>query len=292
MRIRRERRRRIASTAIPAAAVLASVLAVVVVALATSGSIPLPWNPNRHGAHVLRFTIRSRLVHATLPEVAVISAGNTRRARPLLVFLHGRGAGGEYSILSSEMFGALAAQGRSAPDVVFPNGGVASYWHDRGSGAWASYVVHEVIPAAIRRLHADPHRVAIGGLSMGGFGALDIARQYPERFCAVGADSAALWFRASDTAPGAFDDAADFARHDLIALARGQTPYGRTPLWLDVGTDDPFRATDTALARELRARRVNVEFHVWPGGHDGDYWRAHWQRYMAFYAAQLRRCRR
>lgn len=32
------------------------------------------------------------------------------------------------------------------------------------------------IPQAIKRLHADPRRVAIGKISMGGFGAYSIAR--------------------------------------------------------------------------------------------------------------------
>jgi len=54
---------------------------------------------------------------------------------------------------------------------------------------------------------------------MGGFGALDLARLAPSRFCAVGAHSAALWFSGGETPAGAFDDAADFERHDLIRFA-------------------------------------------------------------------------
>ena len=79
-------------------------------------------------------------------------------------------------------------------------------------------------PAGDLRLHADPRRVAIGGISMGGFGAYDLARLRPQRFCAVGGHSAALWLRGGDSAAGAFDDAADFARHDVVALARGARP--------------------------------------------------------------------
>ena len=92
--------------------------------------------------------------------------------------------------------------------MVFPNGGNHGYWHDRRGAKWARYVLDEVIPRAIDELQADPKRVAIGGISMGGFGALDIARLHPHRFCAVGAHSPALWQTAGETAPGAFDDAA------------------------------------------------------------------------------------
>jgi S-formylglutathione hydrolase FrmB len=158
------------------------------------------------GARVLRFTINSPLVHGTVPVSAVVPAGVSAGLRPLLVFLHGKGENQD-SNLDNAMFAALARLGSRAPDVVFPYGGADSYWHDRADGAWGSFVVNEVIAQALSRLHADPKRVAIGGISMGGFGALDIARLRPGRFCAVGAHSAALWVSGGQSAAGAFDDA-------------------------------------------------------------------------------------
>jgi S-formylglutathione hydrolase FrmB len=228
--------------------------------------------PSADGARVSHFVIHSRFVHARLRETLVRPAG-AATGRPLLVFLHGRGMG-EDGMLSRAMFAALAAQGDRAPDIVFPDGGDHSYWHDRHGAAWGRYVMHEVIPAAVKRLGADPSRVAIGGISMGGFGAFDLARLHPHRFCAVGAHSPALWLTGGDTAPGAFDDAEDFARHDLIA----HPPTYRAPVWMDVGSEDPFLAADTALARKL-----GVKLHVWPGvGHGG--WSRHMAQYLRFYA--------
>jgi hypothetical protein len=78
-----------------------------------------------------------------------------------------------------------------APDIAFPYGD-QSYWHNRADGAWGSYVLDEVIPKALTVLNADPRRVAIGGISMGGFGAYALARLEPGRFCAVGGHSAAI----------------------------------------------------------------------------------------------------
>jgi enterochelin esterase-like enzyme len=127
---------------------------------------------------------------------------------------------------------------------------------------------------------------------MGGFGALDLARLHPGRFCAVGAHSAALWTQGGDTAPGAFDDAGDFARHDVLAAVARANPYRGLPVWVDVGTADPFRSADTRLAADLHRRAANVAFHVWPGGHDAGYWRAHVGRYLGFYAAALAGCGR
>jgi poly(3-hydroxybutyrate) depolymerase len=239
-----------------------------------------------HGATILRYDVHSRFVGKTLPQTAATPPGGGA-GRPLLVFLHGRGGGTNESNSNGDFYAALRAQGSRAPDVVFPNGGDHSYWHRRSSGNWARYVLDEVIPEAVRRLHADPRRVAIGGVSMGGFGAFDVARLRPSRFCAVGGHSAAMWLSAGDTAPGAFDDATDFGHNDLVALARarGHAPWGRARLWLDGGTGDPFRSADEAFAAAL-----GIRMRHWRGSHDGDYWHAHYGAYLRFYADALAAC--
>ena len=92
----------------------------------------------------------------------------------------------------------------------------------------------------VERFGADPRRVAIGGISMGGFGAYDIARLNPGRFCAVAGHSPALWRTGGETAPGAFDDAEDFARHDVVGAARANPARSAsTRLWLDAGDAGP-----------------------------------------------------
>jgi S-formylglutathione hydrolase FrmB len=243
-----------------------------------------------HGAKVIHFMIESTLVHRTLTETAVIPAGGSGAARPLLVFLHGK-AENQDSNLSGQFFAALAGMGSRAPDVIFPDGGEDSYWHNRAEGAWGEYVLDEVIPRAVRLLGANPRRVAIGGLSMGGFGAYDLARLHPGRFCAVGGDSPALWLSGGESASGAFDNAEDFARHDVIeAAAKSSDPYPGARLWIDVGSEDPFRSADTTFAQTLRSKGLNVEFHVWPGRHEAAYWNSHWGNYLDFYARALEHC--
>ena len=118
---------------------------------------------------------------------------------------------------------------------------------------------------------------------MGGFGAFDLARIAPHRFCAVGGHSAALWERGGDTPAEAFDDAEDFNRHDVMAAARRGSSL-RLPIWIDVGNADPFRPSDTRMATLLRESGHTVRFHVWPGGHNFDYWRQHIAAYLRFYA--------
>ncbi|MDX6652759.1 MAG: hypothetical protein QOJ38_1540 [Solirubrobacterales bacterium] len=263
------------------------VLAVAIVLLA--GGLP---HADQKGARVAGLTVTSKAVGRDLPVKVVVPAGSHAqqpgRRRPLLVFLHGR-SGNQDSSLGDPMFAALAKLGPRAPIVAFPYGGDHSYWHDRADGAWGRYIVDEVIPQVIRSFGADPRRVAIGGISMGGFGAYDLARLHPGRFCAVGGHSPAIWANSGLTAPGAFDSAEDFARHDLVASAA--TPLRGTPVWLDAGSSDPFRPGDQAFAAALRAAGTPITVKSWPGGHDRDYWNRHWGSYLRFYAAALANCR-
>ena len=237
-----------------------------------------------HGATIVRYDIRSRFVHETLPQTAAIPPGAAER-RPLLVFLHGRGKNGEESNSTSEFYAALEALGDRAPAVVFPNGGDASYWHKRRSGDWARYVLDEVIPRAVKRLHADPERVAIGGISMGGYGAFAIARRRPASFCAVGGHSPAIWLRAGDSR-GAFDDAADYARNDVLALARAA---GARPGAAPACGSTAATATRSAPA-PTRSPRAAHQGAPSAGEHEGEYWRAHYAQYLRFYARALAGC--
>ena len=250
---------------------------------------------NTHGARVVHYDLESAVLHRRLPEIAVIPPG--RGPRPLLVFLHGRqdppplhwligGKSGPQSILNNALFAALARLGRRAPVVVALNGGGHSYFHDRRDGRWATEILREAIPDAERRFHTNG-RVAIGGISMGGYGALHLASLAPRRFCAAGGHSAALWTSPGSTAPGAFDDAVDYARNDVFERTAA---FRGLPVWIDGGTRDPFREADRAFVAALRRAGVQVSYHVWPGGHEGSYWHTHMAAYMRFYAAELSRC--
>jgi S-formylglutathione hydrolase FrmB len=268
-------------------------LIVLLALLALAGALVFHYRrqlfPDPRGAQVIRFELRSRLLHRTVREIVVAPRGGGRN-RPVLVLLHGRG-GSPADFLNDQWYRELAALGPRAPDLVLVSGGDHSYFHDRRDGPWGRYVLEEAIPAAIARVHGDSRRVAIGGISMGGFGALDLALEHPGRFCAVGGHSAALWRSGGETPPGAFDDAADFRRHDVLALAGARRrPLGAAHVWIDAGRADPFFEADRELAATLRRAGQPVEFHTGAGGHEHSYWWAHEPSYLAFYAAALARC--
>ncbi len=238
---------------------------------------------------VVRFEVRSNLLGMSLQEIGVRPPALPGGAkRPLLVLLPGWNMypDGFLGLLD----GSVEKLGASAPDVVIVNGGQGSFYHDRSSGPWGRYVLDEAIPAAIRTLGADPSRIAIGGISMGGFGALDLSRLEPTHFCAVGGHSPALYASRATTPPGAFDNAGDFARNDVFALAKTDPKLWSMPMWIDVGTNDPFRLAATAFSKRLKAAGDNVTFHVWPGAHEPSYWSSHIDQYMSWYAQQLANC--
>jgi S-formylglutathione hydrolase FrmB len=201
-------------------------------------------------------------------------------SRPLLVLLHGRGMKPK-DLLWGELYDTLESLGKRAPALLLVDGGESSYYHDRRDFAWGAHTL-KAIAAAERKLGTDG-RVAIGGISMGGFGAFDLARGHA--FCAVGGHSPALFRSGAETPAGAFDDAEDFERHDVLDAARSGERFGGARIWLDAGRDDPFRETTVELGRLTGTRA-----HVWPGGHDTHYWREHVDEYLRFYADALAGC--
>jgi S-formylglutathione hydrolase FrmB len=247
---------------------------------------------DEHGARVERLVVHSRAVDRKLAvEVVVPAKAAPRGERALLVFLHGRGGSEETFTGNEVVFEGLAKLGARAPVVAFPDGGDHSYWHDRDDGRWDRYVMRELIPEVTRRFGIDPRRVAIGGISMGGFGAYDLALHHPRRFCAVGGHSAALWFESGETAPGAFDDAADFNRNDVVGTVRGSSDaFAGMRVWNDYGDEDPFRVYNEGFVDYLRADGADLSAHSWPGGHDNAYWNRHWPAYLRFYANSLANC--
>lgn len=267
------------------AAAVVVVLAVVVRDLVDDRS-----SSKTSGSRIVDFTARSKLLGGEQPVSVVIPPGAKQGPRSLVVFLHGRGED-ETSYLVEPMFKALRRQKGRAPVVAFPRGGPDSYWHDREDGDWGSYVLDELIPQLVRRFDIKPERIGIGGISMGGFGAFNLARQRPDVFCTVGGHSPAVWRAGSDRAPGAFDNEADFERNNVIAaVGPPGSPLAGKRVWIDVGEDDPFADAARALADALESGGADVVFHTGEGGHETAYWEDNWRRYMTFYARALKAC--
>jgi S-formylglutathione hydrolase FrmB len=202
---------------------------------------------------------------------------------PVCLVLHGRGRNwrSTYDELALGHYLTVAARGRPFA-LASVDAGDHSYYHPRRNGTDAqAMLLDEYLPRlAARGLQTD--RVAVMGWSMGGYGALLLAEKLgPDRIAAVAADSPALWLRPGQTAPGAFDDAADYRRHDVFA---GRPRLAGIPVRVAIGTSDPFVAATHAFVRQVPDLAAAV---FRPGGHTGAFWRRTAPAQLAFVARHL-----
>jgi S-formylglutathione hydrolase FrmB len=161
---------------------------------------------------------------------------------PVAVVLHGRGndhaSAFDRDYLALGAFLAAAVAGGVPPFALASVDGGDSYWHARETGEDAAgMVIGEFLPLLADH-GLDTGRLGILGWSMGGFGALHVARLLGgRRVAAVGAMSPALWHRYGDAAPGAFDDEADFT---MVTPFGHQDDLADSAVRVDCGEGDPF----------------------------------------------------
>jgi len=125
---------------------------------------------------------------------------------------------------------------------------------------------------------------AIAGLSMGGYGAVRLALEYPQVFGLGASFSGAFDIAARDTFGWTDALRAEFARafgppgsthraaHDLLLAVRNADMRRQPLLYFDCGTDDAFLPANRALAEALRARGFAYFFEEHPGAHNWTYW--------------------
>jgi S-formylglutathione hydrolase FrmB len=222
-------------------------------------------------------------------QYALVPGNGDTTARPLLVLLHGFGNGAR-SWVREPAPKLLEQLDDQAPVVVSPDGGIDSWWLNRSSGDWETYVVDEVIPDAVERFGVDPERVAISGFSMGGAGAFTIAMHHPGRFCAVGGHDSAIATSFEESATSQFDSPAHFRANDVLAYAARSGAFPNADLSLDRGRDDVFISGQDAFVDALRSGGAKVDYRIEPGLHSMRSVRRHLAPAFDDYADALASC--
>jgi enterochelin esterase-like enzyme len=213
------------------------------------------------------------------------------RSYPVLYLLHGASGSAEewpaYGIVDS-LDRAITANEVEPYLLVLPEGEF-SYWinHADDGERWGDYLTRDLVTHVdtTYRTLRRPYRRAVGGLSMGGSGALVQAFTQPDVFGVVGAHSPSL--HANNDLVPILGEGADFAARDPLSLAATAPGIDHLQIWLDVGEEDPWYPRVVELHEVLAARGVDHELHVWPGDHDGDYWTSHIPDYLRFYSHAL-----
>jgi S-formylglutathione hydrolase FrmB len=200
------------------------------------------------------------------------------------------GLGGDQHMWESEGLFTTATNlirsGAITPMIIVTPAGDDGYWMDHAANGprYGSYISSDLVSMVDREYRTMPSAAyrAIGGMSMGGHGALQIALNNPDEFSIVGAHSVAL--RRKDEAFPFFGDLQYFQAHDPVSLVDKNPSVARKlSIWIDIGISDPWMGAASLFNQELTADHVQ---HVWMtsvGGHDGDYWQAHVADYLTFY---------
>lgn len=156
---------------------------------------------------------------------------------------------------------------------------------------YESYILDEIIPEVETRFRVNNERNsrAIGGLSMGGYGAFKFAFRKPELFCCAASMSGAFdipdflentenkWFELHPYIADAFADISKEAikYQDIFYLAENfpteqieTLPY----FYFDCGQQDSFISLIRDFSKLLEKRQIPHQFHEIPGGHNWEYW--------------------
>lgn len=172
--------------------------------------------------------------------------------------------------------------------VAMPDGG-RGFYVDAAEGFAYYTALSEELPAMLARYFSLKEEWAVGGLSMGGYGALRLALGRPDRFRSAHSHSGALGF-AYDRR---YRDQAEFDRllgdsgeaNSLFALA--QTVAPRPAIRIDCGVDDFLIDDNRTYSAHLQEIGYDHEYEEFPGVHDWAYWDEHVREQIAFHRGNL-----
>ena len=176
--------------------------------------------------------------------------------------------------------------------IAMPSDGL---WGD-GSGYlshsekdFAQWIVSDVPEAIIETIAGATKNspLCIGGLSMGGFGALMLGGQFPHKFKAISAHSAITMFEQMANfveEPIELYDVRDSEKNviDIIKKHQDHLPAIR----FDCGIGDHLLEANRTLHREMSALKINHIYEEFEGGHEWPYWQKHLEKTLRFFDKQ------
>jgi len=259
-------------------------------------------------------SVPSRILGRSIPYCVILPPGyseDANRRYPVLYYLHGLG-NNEQMFVRSGGFDLLQElwDGHQLGDfVVVSPAGYASFFmnsHD-ARFRYDDFFLREFMPWIENRYRIAAARESrgIGGISMGGYGALRMAFLHPQLFGSVSAHSAALMeklpavsvgnspesgrLRILGDVFGSPPDRLFWDRNNPLRIARTAELAGMK-IYFDCGSQDDygFEAGAQVLHNLLASRRIAHEFHLYPGGHNGSYFAEHLPDSLRFHSAAFR----
>ena len=207
---------------------------------------------------------------------------------PVVYLLHG--GGGDFHDWSN--YSDVARFAERGLILVMPEGESSYYTNaaDRRSdgkeGRFEDYIAHDLIADVEAKFPATPGRQnrAIVGVSMGGFGAVNLALKHPDLFIFAAGLSAAIDV---PSRPFSIKRIGQWRQHaaifgpwksdhrranDPFVLARSADPAHTPYLYLTCGDQEGLLPANRQFAALLREHGFASEFHEAPGGHNWNQW--------------------
>lgn len=253
----------------------------------------LPVNVSEH-------KLESKLMDRQMPYRVILPSGysdakNSSKRYPTIYLLHG--LTGHYDNWTTQT--GLAKYAETYQIIIVTPEGDNGWYTDSVSNPnekYESYIVKELVPEIdfkFRTISDRAHR-AIGGLSMGGYGAIKFGLKYPGMFRLAGSFSGAL--RAaqfSEKNSGAIGKAIANIfgpegseirlNNDIFRLVTDITPEKVKDLpfiYLDCGTEDFIFSQSRDFSALLIEKKIPHEFRELPGGHTWPYWDRQVQEFL------------
>ena len=229
------------------------------------------------------------------------------RSYPVVYALHGlfEGPGFWEGRGLAAILATLRASGLPEFLVVAVDGGNSFFVNAKG-GRYQDMVTQDLVAHVEATYHVAKSRAGRGllGISMGGYGALNIGFREPGLVAAVATHSAMLLEKPPSAEQGArrgqmaaffqvFGDPIDselWRANDPLARAQELDAKTAPALYLDCGTEDRYGLANgnRELDRLLQARGVAHSFELAPGDHGYEFVRARLEKSLRFLAERLR----
>ena len=190
--------------------------------------------------------------------------------------------------------------GRLGIAIVLLNGARSFYCDTPGTTRlWEQHILQSVafVDRTFRTVAKATGR-GIGGLSMGGYGALKIALHHPTVFGSCVSHSGALdiaaW--AKNPSPDHLDiwPTGRVPAHDDIRKLLAKKPKQgekRPAIYIDCGTEDFLLPANHVIKADLVKHEIPHIYLEHPGGHSWDYWQAHLGEGLDFHAGHFRKAK-
>ncbi|SMP45875.1 alpha/beta hydrolase [Noviherbaspirillum suwonense] len=170
------------------------------------------------------------------------------------------------------IFNTLVKKGVLQPRVVImPSFGPQSWWVDGAADKAETALMQELMPhvESKYRLLSDRAGRAVAGWSMGGYGALNLAMKYPDRFCGAAvvapeiydplpAETSAIRRMPQFMTDQAFDPAEWQALNYTARLNAYRSSSIKVPIWIVTGDDDALLGL-VPMAAQLYGRLLEIQ---------------------------------